>query len=98
METSKLEGMLIDYIDNRLNTVDRQRVEQELVNNPRAYKLYEELKEVMDVMDRSGRLEPSSKLKSNFEEALKAEMAAAKPAKTIFFQPSFYRAAAAVAL
>jgi hypothetical protein len=98
METGKLESMLIDYIDNRLNTVDRQRIEQELVQNPQAYKLYEELKEVMDVMDRSSRLEPSANLKSKFEDVLKAEMASTTTAKTIFFQPVFYRAAAAIAL
>jgi HEAT repeat protein len=98
MERDKLEGMLIDYIDNRLNTVDRQHVEQELVRNAEAYKLYEELKEVMHVMDRSARLEPGDKLKTNFENLLKEEMASSRQAKTIFFRPAFYRAAAAVAL
>lgn len=90
--------MLIDYIDNRLNTVDRQRVEQELVNNPQAYKLYEELKEVMEVMDRSARLTPSDNMKTRFEEALRDEMKSIPSAKTVWFQPAFYRAAAAVAL
>jgi hypothetical protein len=98
MEKEKLESLLIDYVDNRLNTVDRQAVEQELVRNPEAYKLYEELKEVMHVMDRSARIEPSLKLKTNFEELLRSEMAAAKKTRIISFQPTFYRAAAAVAL
>ena len=90
--------MLIDYIDNKLNSVDRHVVEQELVKNAEAYKLYEELREVMYVMDRSARLEPSSKLKTNFDSVLKEEIASSKTTKTIFFQPVFYRAAAAVAL
>jgi HEAT repeat protein len=98
MEKEKLESLLIDYIDNKLNTVDRQAVEQELVRNPAAYKLYEELKEVIHVMDRSARLEPSLKLKNNFENILKAEIAGNRQTKTIFFQPVFYRVAAAVAL
>jgi hypothetical protein len=98
MEKEKLEGLLIDYIDNKLNTVDRQAVEQELVRNPEAYKLYEELKEVIHVMDRSARLEPSEKLKTNFEDFLQSEISATRKTKTIFFQPAFYRAAAAVAL
>src|SRR5688572_33190467 len=98
MEREKLESMLIDYIDNKLNSVDRHMVEQELVKNAEAYKLYEELREVMYVMDRSARLEPSSKLKDNFDSVLKEEMASSKTTKTIFFQPVFYRAAAAVAL
>ncbi len=98
MEKNKLESLLIDYIDNKLNSVDRHVVEQELVNNAEAYKLYEELKEVMHVMDRSARLEPSSRLQSSFEQMLKEEMTTSKQTKTIFFQPGMYRAAAAVAV
>ena len=98
MEKEKLESLLIDYIDNKLNTVDRHMIEQELVRNNEAYKLYEELREVMQVMDRSSRLEPSAGLKAGFDSFLKEEMAAAKPTRTIFFQPAFYRVAAAIAL
>jgi hypothetical protein len=98
MEKQKLESMLIDYIDNRLNSVDRHMVEQELVSNAEAYRLYEELKEVMQAMDRSASLEPSAKLKAGFEDLLKEEIASARQAKTVFFQPALYRVAAAVAL
>jgi hypothetical protein len=98
MEKEKLESLIIDYIDNKLNTLDRQRVEQELVSNGDAYKMYEELKEVIHVMDRAARLEPSMKLKTGFDDMLQKEVNAARPTKTIFFQPNFYRAAAAVAL
>ncbi len=98
MEKEKLEGMLIDYIDNRLNSVDRHQVEQELVRNPEAYKLYEELKEVMHLMDRSARLEPSIKLKNNFEALLAEELKSEKKTKTVFFQPTLFKVAAAVAL
>ena len=98
MEKAKLESMLIDYIDNRLNTVDRQRVEQELVNSPEAYKLYEELKEVMEMMDRASVMQPSVESKNRFSAMLDEEMAASGKTKIIFFQPAFYRAAAAVAL
>jgi HEAT repeat protein len=98
MEKEKLESLIIDYIDNKLNSVDRRMIEQELVNNPDAFKLYEELKEVIQLMDRSARVEPSDKLKTNFAAILDAEIANEKKAKIIFFQPVFYRAAAAVAL
>ena len=94
----KLEGMISDYIDDKLNSVDRHQVEQELVRNPEAYKLYEELKEVMHLMDRSARLEPTQKLKSNFDELIQEELKAEKKTKTIFFQPTFFKVAAAVAL
>jgi hypothetical protein len=98
MEKEKLESLIIDYIDNKLNTVDRQQVEQELVSNPEAYKLYEELKEVLHFIDRAARLEPSGRLKSGFDAMLKEEAGASRGGKMIFFQPAFYRVAAAVAL
>jgi hypothetical protein len=98
MEKERLESLIIDYIDNKLNSVDRQHIEQELVSNPEAFRLYEELKEVIHVMERAARLEPSSKLKSSFDDMLRNEVVASRQTKTIFFQPSFYRAAAAIAL
>lgn len=98
MEKEKLESLIIDYIDNQLNSVDRHFVEQELMRNAEAYKLYEQLKEVMQVMDRAARLEPTSKLKNKFETALEAEIENNKKSKTVFFTPTFYRVAAAVAL
>jgi hypothetical protein len=98
MDKEKLESLIIDYIDNKLNSVDRRMIEQELVNNTDAFKLYEELKEVIQLMDRSARIEPSEKLKANFNAVLETEIAGQKKTKTIFFQPAFYRAAAAVAL
>lgn len=96
MEKEQLESLLIDYIDGKLNAVDRKRAEQELVNNPEAYALYEQLKEVVNAMDRSVSLEPSRSLKTNFDQLLETEIESVK-VKTVFFQPVFYRVAAAVA-
>jgi predicted Zn-ribbon and HTH transcriptional regulator len=98
MEKEKLESLLIDYIDHKLNSAEKFTVQQELANNPVACKLYEELREIMDVMDKTTRLEPSSSLKAGFEESLKNEITASAKKKTIIFQPSFYRVAAAIAL
>jgi hypothetical protein len=98
MEKEKLESLIIDYIDNKLNSVDRHFVEQELMRNAEAFKLYEQLKEVMQVMDRAARLEPSSKLKTSFDKILAEEIQENKKTKTVFFQPIFYRVAAAVTL
>jgi HEAT repeat protein len=98
MEKEKLESLIIDYIDNKLNGVDRQAVEQDLVENPDARKLYQQLKEVIDVMERSSGFEPTAKLKSGFEEMLQQEMKSSASAKQRFLQPTFYRMAAAVAL
>ena len=98
MEKEKIEGLLIDYIDGKLSEADKLLVEKELVQNEETYKLYDQLKEVMRLMVNSSKFEPSSKLRSGFDSLLKSELNATKEAKTIFFQPTFYRVAAAVAL
>jgi hypothetical protein len=98
MEKEKLEGLIIDYIDGGLDDADRQFIEQELMKNEEARKLYEELREVIQVMEKSGDLEPSGKLKAAFDKILKEEVASSSKTRTIFFRPEFYRAAAAVAL
>ena len=98
MEKEKIENLLIDYIDGKLSEADKLLVEKELTQNEETYKLYDQLKEVMRLMDKSATLQPSSKLKAGFDSMLKTELNTTKVTKTIFFQPSFYRVAAAVAL
>ena len=98
MEKEKLEGLLIDYIDNRLNAVDRYTIEHELMNNRDARKLYDELKEVISLMESSAPLKPTSSLKDKFHKDLTDAIHNAEQSKTIFFRPAFYRVAAAVAL
>jgi hypothetical protein len=97
MEKEEFQSLLIDYIDGKLNESDRQRVEQELVSNPERYKVYEDYKEVMNVMDRTRSLEPSGELKMSFEHAIQQELKQSRPAKTVFFTPLFYRVAAGIA-
>jgi hypothetical protein len=98
MEKEKLESLLIDYIDNNLNAVDRHLIEQELLRNASARKVYEELKEVIQLMEQSPRLEPSSKLKTDFDKLLSEQAKVSDERTTVLFQPAFYRVAAAVAL
>ena len=99
MDNEKLEMLLIDYIDGKLTDAERQQVEQELVRNENAFRLYEQLKEVIHAIDKSKKLEPSHHLKKQFDEFLAAEIKTSKKeTKIIFFQPAFYRVAAAVAL
>ena len=99
MDSDKLEMQLIDYIDGRLSEAERHQVEQELVKNEKAFRLYEQLKEVIHAIDKAKKLEPTDQLKQQFDEFLKAEIKATKKeTKSIFFQPAFYRVAAAVAL
>jgi hypothetical protein len=96
MEKEQLESLLIDYIDGKLNDADRRKAEQEMTSNPETYTLYEQLKAVVDAMDRSTNLEPSVSLKKNFNELLEQETRN-KESKTVFFQPAVYRVAAAIA-
>ena len=99
MEKEKLESLLIDYIDGKLATSDKVVVEKELATSEEARQMYAQLKEVIEVMDRSSKLHPSASLQRSFDKMLKQEMAsAAKETKVVFFNPTFYRVAAAVLL
>ena len=98
IDKQRLEGLIIDYIDDRLNAVDRHMVEQELMTNPDANRLYQELKEVISAMDQSPVLEPSEQLRKNFDRILRDESRGGGEVKTLFFSPAFFRVAAAVAL
>jgi len=99
MEKDKLEGMMMDYIDGKLNDVDKKMLEQELTGNAESYKRYAQYKEIMVLMNRASLSEPSANLKVNFENMLQQEIAAMPKQKTVLFTPVFmYRAAAVIAL
>jgi hypothetical protein len=98
MDKETLESRIIDYIDGKGTEQERAIMESELAHNKTSYALYEQLREVIHTLDTVKPLEPSGKLKLEFEKALQNEMAAQKKTKTIFFSPVFYRAVAAVLL
>lgn len=98
MEKDKLEALLIDYIDGKLNTDERIVVEDQLTHNPEAATLYVQLKEVIEAMRVSASLEPSATMQKNFNAMLESEMRQSGKGKTVFFSPVFYRVAAAFAL
>jgi len=98
MDNEKLEAQLIDYIDGKLSEKEKAEVEQELMLNEEAYKLYEQLKEVIRTIDHAKPMEPSLRLKQQFEASLREEIAAQQKQKSIFMHPATYRIAAAVAL
>jgi len=54
MEKEKLENLLIDYIDGKLTEAERYTVDQELIANEESYRMYEQLKEVMQAMQPHG--------------------------------------------
>jgi anti-sigma factor RsiW len=97
MEKEKLEALLIDYIDGKLNDTERYDVEQLLITNAEAFKTYEQLKEVIHAMQTSARMEPTPRLRRGFEQMLREEEIQLKKGRVVFFHPSFYRVAAAIA-
>ncbi len=97
MEKERLESLLIDYIDGKLSDTDRTLVEQEL-RKEEVQHLYNQLNEVIEVMAQASTVEPSSTVGAAFDAGLKAEIEQHKKTKTILFQPTFYRVAAAIAL
>ena len=100
MEKEKLEALLIEYIDGNLNETDRLQVEQELAKSDEAYLLYEQLRQVIQLIEKSEAIEPGSKLKQGFDSFLKTEIGSnQKPkGKTLFFQSNVHRIAAGVVL
>lgn len=97
MERDKMESMLIDYIDGRLRDAERHYVEQELIRNPQLYRLYEELKEVIQTMNAVSPERPSERLKVSFDAMISRERAAARK-RVSLISPLFYRVAAGLAL
>jgi anti-sigma factor RsiW len=97
MEREKLEGMMIEYVDGTLNATDHKLVAELIVNNPAAAKLHKQTKEILRVLDNAAEVEPSSKLKVNFERLIHEEQQ--KKGKVISFSlPQVYRIAAGIAL
>lgn len=94
MDMEKLEGMIIDYIDNTLDAAGCRRVEHELETNPEAKRRYDELRELLNVMDQSRPVDPPQHLGARFETLLDQELKSKEKRMTV----PFYRAAAAVAL
>lgn len=97
MEKEKLETLLIDYIDGKLNDAERHDVEQMLVADAEAFRTYEQLKEVIQAMQASAKMEPTTRLKRGFEQMIREEEIQLKKGKVVMFQPSFFRIAAAIA-
>lgn len=94
MDMEKLEGMIIDYIDNALDAADRRRVEHELETNTEARRRYDELRELLHVMDQSRPVDPPQYLSDRFQILLDRESRSKERRMTT----PFYRVAAAVAL
>ncbi len=100
MEKEKLESMMIEFVDGTLNDADRQIIEQEIMNNPAAADLFRQTNEVIRSLTQATSIEPTGKLKTNFERMLFEEVQRQpKRSKVIWFgQQQAYRIAAGLAL
>jgi len=102
MEKEKLESLLIDLIDGRLDSQSKKEVETILAADPEARVLLEQLRQVTDAMDKSSDVEPRRGMKDSFlrmlEEERRSVAFGAPRGKQVSFQPAFFRMAAAIAL
>ena len=83
MNKEQLESLLIDYIDGKLNEVDRSAVARELAHNADAQRMHRQFTEVINAMDKSESLEPSTGLRTSFNKLLKEEIERQSPARTL---------------
>ncbi len=98
MENDKMESLLIDYIDGRLDKENQAMVSQAIADDPAVRKIYEQLKTIMSAMDNAETIEPGAHLKESFDKLLSEEIEKAEEGKTRFFQPMVYRIAAGIVL
>src|SRR5690349_20308091 len=98
MEKEKLESLLIDFIDGKLDAATEKEVQEMLASNADARVLYNQLKEVTEAIDRSPELEARRNMKGRFMQMLAEESSKEEKGRQVFFQPSIMRIAAAVAL
>lgn len=99
MEREKLESLIIDHIDGKLAEADRASLEKHLASDPEAFKLYEQFRKVIQVIETSTQAEPSARLRTGFDQMLAEEIRKQQPeGRQVFFRPVFFRAAAAIAL
>lgn len=96
MDKEKLTGMIIDYIDNNLSEEERREVEAELSGNAESKGLYEELRELVHLINSATPIEMAPRVREDFERFLEKEIDSSK--KVVRLQSFFYRIAAAVLL
>lgn len=98
MEREKLESLLIEYIDGTLSADEKKAIDKILVESQEAQRMYQELSEVINLMNKSKSLSALPGHDSTFAINLKSEQATYGNSKTVFFRPIIYKVAAAIAL
>jgi len=96
MEKEMWEDRIIEYIDGKGTAEERIAFEQEIARNKELATLYDQLREVIQAIDQVAPIEPSSKLKIEFEKELHKEIQNQSKGRQGFFSPTVYRIAAGV--
>ncbi len=76
MEKSELRSMLIDYLDGNLDSAKTSWIEDKIENDKSVALEYEEMKELMGLMDRRSEKIPDNSLESGFFSMLDDEIIA----------------------
>lgn len=92
------QQQVLNYIEGKLSEEERKQVEQLLKDNTEVRNWYEQIKEINSVINSSKEWKPSAALRESFSAMLQQELETEKKSKSLFFNPVFYRAAAAIVL
>ena len=92
------QQQVLDYIDGKLSAEERKEVEQLLKDNTEVRTWYEQMTEMNSVISLSKEWKPSAALRESFSAMLQQELEAEKKTGIVFFNPVFYRIAAAIVL
>ncbi len=102
MNPDKMKEKLIDYIDGLLPEAQRQEIARKIEEEAAWRQEYEQLREIMYLMQESPRPIPDEQLKHDFERLLQEEIRFQQEersvVKTLPVSPAYWRYAAAVAL
>src|SRR5574338_238139 len=96
MDKEKLESMMIEFVDGTLPEKDRVEMELLISTQPETAKLYEQTKQLLQVIEKASPFEPASSAKSKFEKEIQA-MLKEKETKIVSFNRTWvYRMAAGI--
>ena len=98
MINETIQQQVLDYIDGRLSGEERKQVEQLLKENAEVQNWFEQIKEMNSAITSSKEWKPSAALRESFHAILQQEIENQQKTKQVFFNPTFYRVAAAIVL
>lgn len=79
MKRKDIQDRLVDYIDGKLSAEEKKAIELHLESSEDSQKDVKELSQLFDALSKEPMVEPTSKLRANFEELLAQEKAAMAP-------------------